>query len=153
MENNRRLFWLAAALPFLFVIALAIRDVASGLWQEKKLGDAAFAGTQWVRANSFDQAAVAVAARSATDQSGVAVTAASPCGCPSGERIFQFKCDAICAAGEAPRRYVVVTTSICLNTVFHWPGVHYCARGDSLCSATGCTPRQVLLSAQSVALQ
>ena len=153
MPTNRQLFWLAAVAPLLFVMALAIRDVATGLWQEKKLGDAAFAGTQWTRANSFDQAAITVAARSATDQKGVAVAAANLCGCPSGERIFQFKCDANCTAGNLSRRYVAVTTSICLDTIVRWPGVRYCSRGDSLCSATGCTPHQVLLSAQSVALQ
>jgi len=153
MSDTRRIFWLLITLPFLLLLALALRDLISALWDQKKLGDAAFGGVEWARANSFDQSGITTAAQSAADLPQVKVMSWSACGCPSGGRIFQFKCDAKCPAGQLPHRYVVVTTSVCFSPVLAWPGVAQCQSGNSQCDTAGCTAHQVLLSAQSIALQ
>ena len=153
MGSLRRLrLWLAFA-PLLVFLAVAIRDYSGAFFDTRKLGDAAFEATKWGRAYGYDAAKIVSAARGATKLSGISVTPLRACGCPTGNAILRARCDANCPGGGWSHPYIVVTTAMCYSPTFSWPGVSYCSAGDSECAAIGCSPKQVLLSAQSVTLQ
>ncbi len=134
-------------------MVLGIRDFGGAFLEQRKLGEAAFEATKSGKAYGYDAGKITTVAQSATNLSAITVTPYRPCGCATGAGIAQAACDEACSGGGWSQPYIVVTTSMCYKTVFTWPGVSYCRSGDSQCSAAGCTSSQVVLSAQSVALQ
>ena len=153
MDSLRRLrLWLAFA-PLLVLLAVGVRDFSAAFFDTRALGDAAFEATKWGRAYGYDAAKITGIARGATKLAGVTVTPLRPCGCPTGNAVLQAECDANCPSGGWSHPYIVVTVAMCYTPTFSWPGVSYCAAGDSECVAAGCNSQQVLLSAQSVTLQ
>ena len=153
MGNSGRLRLWAMIAPLLVIAVLGIRDFARAFLEQRKLGDAAFEATKWGRANGFDQDKIINVAQSATTLAGMTVSASRPCGCATSAGITRADCGSTCSQGVWPQPYIVVTTSMCYSPVLPWPRLSFCSGGNSQCSATGCTHRQVLLSSQSVTLQ
>ena len=153
MGDRRHIKLWAFLTPFLVLLGLALYDYGSAYWQQHKLGEAAFEGAKWAKAHGYDAGKITTTAQSATDLTGIAVTPYRPCGCAAGAAITQAQCNASCSGGGWSQPYIVVTTSMCYGTVLAWPGVPYCSSGNSQCAATGCTPKQIVLTSQSVALQ
>jgi len=143
----------AAIAPFLLIMVHGIRDFGVAFWEQRKLGEAAFEATKSGRAYGYDASRITTVAQSATDLPGITVTPYRPCGCATDTGITQTNCNVACSGGGWSQPYIVVTTSMCYKPAFNWPGVSYCSGGDSQCAAAGCTPSQVVLSAQSVVLQ
>jgi hypothetical protein len=153
MARSRNLQLWAVLVPMLLVAAVGIRDFGGAFFDQRKLGEAAFEGAKWGKAHGFDAAQIATVAQSATRLDGISVAPARPCGCADGATIRQGVCDATCPGGGWSQPYIVVTTSRCYEPTLAWPGVSYCSASNSQCAAIGCTPKQVVLSSQSVALQ
>jgi hypothetical protein len=143
----------AYAAPFLFVIAVGVRDLWQAMESRKKLDEAAFAASQWAKAYTFDEKKMTAAAEAATKLTGVAVSPWHPCGCPTGAGIVASSCSATCSGGQSARRYIIVNTAMCYSPTFQWPGLSYCAEGDSQCGAAHCNSKQILIGAQSLTLQ
>jgi len=151
-DIQRLLLWVALA-PFLLIVALGIRDFGGAFLDQRTLGEAAFEATKWGKAYGYDVGKITTVAQAATDLPGITVTPYRPCGCATDSGITQADCNAACSGGGWSQPYIVVTTSMCYKTVFTWPGLSYCRSSNSQCIAAGCTPGQVVLSAQSVVLQ
>jgi len=144
---------LAILVPLLVIAALAVRDYGGAFLEQKTLGTAADAGTRWGRNFGYDPNGIVTAARAATSLPAVTVSPASLCGCPGRSGIIQYECHSSCPDGSSAQPYIVVTASQCYSTTFSWPGVSYCSSGDTQCFAAGCTPKQIVLSAQSIGLR
>jgi len=139
--------------PLMLLALVGIRDYGMAFWQERKLGDAAFAGTRWARAYGYDESMIAAAARSATDLAEITVNPLRLCGCRGAKGVTQTDCSASCSGGDWPQPYIIVRASTCFKTLLHWPRLFYCSNLNTECSAAACGAGDALLSSQDVALQ
>jgi Flp pilus assembly protein TadG len=139
--------------PVLAAMLLGILDFGMAYWEKMEVANAADAGAQWGMTNTYNQSSITTVATSATNLPlpSSNVSPSNPCGCASESGVAIYACAATCPDGSTPKSYVVVNTHICYSTIFRWPGLTYCSAGDSNC--TGCSTRQISLTAQSIMLK
>ncbi len=154
MWSSRNLRVAAVLIPLAIILVLGVRDFGGAFFEKRKLGEAAFEGTKFAKAYGFDAGKIATTAQSATKILGVSVASERPCGCGTSTAATLAACDAACPDGSTwSQPYIVVTTAACYSPALSWPGLSYCSSGNSQCVAAGCTPGQILLTAQSLTLQ
>jgi len=139
--------------PVLAALLLGILDFGMAYWEKMEVANAADAGAQWGMTNTYNATSITTVATSATNltlPSGN-VNPSNPCGCATNSGVSIYSCGATCPDGTSPKTYVVVNTHVCYSTLFNWPGLNYCSTSNSNC--TGCSARQISLTAQSIMLK
>jgi Flp pilus assembly protein TadG len=142
--------------PVLAALLLGILDFGRAYWTLIQVSNAADAGTQWVMQNGFDPSNPSAVTNVVTSATSLAIPTGNVgerqfCGCPATTGVQAYSCGAACPNGGTTQSYVSVSARVCFATIFHWPGLHYCAASDSNCG--GCSAQQISLSGQSIVLQ